>query len=268
MRCVRLVLTGLSPKPRTRSSDLAEDFAAPGFPPPEPLFLWRLLPIAVAACTSDLIAEDLACRRGERLVFAGLSFRLPPCGAVVLTGSNGSGKTSLLRIVAGLLAPAAGRLAWGQRPVSDRLAAHHARLHYVGHGDAIKSALTPRETLSFWVALRGLPGAQSAPAIDRALAAFALDEAADWPNRWLSAGQRRRLALARLLAAPAPLWLLDEPMGALDDDGCARLERAFAEHRAAGGRLLLSTHAGLPLAGAQTIVLDAFSPGHGDLGRG
>ncbi len=227
----------------------------------------RLLPIAVAVSAPDLIAEDLACRRGERLVFAGLSFRLPPCGAVMLTGSNGSGKTSLLRIVAGLLAPAAGRLAWGQRPVSDTPAAHHARLHYIGHRDAIKSALTPRETLSFWVALRGLPGAQSAPAIDRALAAFALDRIADWPNRWLSAGQRRRLALARLLAAPAPLWLLDEPMGALDDDGCARLERAIAEHRAGGGRLLLSTHAGPALAGAQTIVLDAFSPGRGDLGQ-
>jgi heme exporter protein A len=267
MACVRLVLTGLSPKPRTRPSHLAEGYAAPGSPRRSRFFLRRLLPIAVAVSAPDLIAEDLACRRGERLVFAGLSFRLPPCGAVMLTGSNGSGKTSLLRIVAGLLAPAAGRLAWGQRPVSDTPAAHHARLHYIGHRDAIKSALTPRETLSFWVALRGLPGAQSAPAIDRALAAFALDRIADWPNRWLSAGQRRRLALARLLAAPAPLWLLDEPMAALDDDGCARLERAIVEHRAGGGRLLLSTHAGPALAGAQTIVLDAFSPGRGDLGQ-
>jgi heme exporter protein A len=230
--------------------------------------LWRLLPIAAAASASDLIAEDLACRRGERLVFVGLSFRLPPGGAVVLTGSNGSGKTSLLRIVAGLLAPAAGRLAWEQRPVSDALAAHRAGLHYIGHRDAIKAALTPRETLYFWAALRGLPGSQSAPAIDRALAAFALEGIADWPNRWLSAGQRRRLALARLLAAPAPLWLLDEPMGALDDDGCARLERAIGEHRKGGGRLLLATHAALALATAQKIVLDTFSPGRGDLGRG
>ena len=226
----------------------------------------RLLPTAMAASGADLIAADLACRRGARLVFGGLSFRLPPGGAVVLTGSNGSGKTSLLRIVAGLLAPAAGRLAWGEKPVSGELAAHRARLHYIGHRDAVKSALTPRETLSFWMALRGFPGSRSAPAIDRALAALALDRAADWPSRWLSAGQRRRLALARLLAAPAPLWLLDEPMSTLDDNGRARLERMIVEHRADGGRLLLSTHVPFALAGAQTLILDAFSPGRGDLG--
>jgi heme exporter protein A len=227
-----------------------------------------LLPIAVAASVPDLIAEDLACRRGDRLVFVGLSFRLSPGGALLLTGSNGSGKTSLLRIVAGLLAPAAGRLAWGGRPVSVELAAYRARLHFVGHRDAIKSALTPRETLSFWMALRGFSGSRSAPAIDRALVAVALERTADWPNRWLSAGQRRRLALARLLAAPAPLWLLDEPMGTLDDDGRARLERMIVEHRADGGRLLLSTHAPFALAGVQTLVLDDFSPGRGDLEPG
>jgi heme exporter protein A len=220
----------------------------------------------MAASGADLIAADLACRRGGRLVFTGLSFRLPPGGAVVLTGSNGSGKTSLLRIVAGLLAPSAGRLAWGENPVAAELAAHRARLHYIGHGDAVKSALTPRETLSFWVALRGFPGSRSAAAIDHALDAFALDRTADWPNRWLSAGQRRRLALARLLAAPAPLWLLDEPLSALDDDGRARLERMIVEHRADGGRLLISTHAHVALAGAQTLVLDAFSSGRDDRG--
>jgi heme exporter protein A len=243
-------------------------------PPPEPLFFrfepaaGRPLPIPVAASVSDLIGEDLACRRGERPVFAGLSFRLPPGGAVVLVGSNGSGKTSLLRIVAGLLAPVAGRLTWGEQAVSRALAAHHARLHYIGHRDAIKSALTPREVLLFWAALSGVSGSRSASAIDRALVALGLDRTADWPSRWLSAGQRRRLSLARLLAAPAPLWLLDEPMSSLDDDGRARLERMIAEHRATGGRVLLSTHVPLALAGAQTLVLDAFSPGRGDLAPG
>jgi heme exporter protein A len=227
-----------------------------------------LVPVAVSAPVPDLIAEDLACRRAARLVFARLSFRLPPGGAVVLTGSNGSGKTSLLRILAGLLAPAAGRVAWGEQPVSAEPAVHRARLHYIGHRDAIKSALTPRETLSFWVALRGCPGSRSSSAIDRALVALALDRAADWPNRWLSAGQRRRLALARLLAAPAPLWLLDEPMSTLDENARARLERMIAEHRADGGLVLLSTHAPFALAGAQTLVLDTFSPGRGDLAAG
>ena len=222
----------------------------------------------MAASVPDLIAEDLACSRGARLVFTGLSFRLPPGGALLLTGSNGSGKTSLLRIVAGLLAPVAGRLAWGERLVSVELAAHRARLHYVGHREAIKSALTPRETLSFWMALRGFSGARSAPAIDRALVAVALERTADWPNRWLSAGQRRRLALARLLAVPAPLWLLDEPMGTLDDDGRGRLEQMIVDHRADGGRLLLSTHAPSALPGAQGLMLDDFSPDCDHLERG
>jgi heme exporter protein A len=212
-----------------------------------------------AVAASDLYAEGLACRRGERLVFAGLSFRLRPGGALVLTGSNGSGKTSLLRILAGLSAPAAGRLNWGDRPVGADLAAHRARLHFVGHQDAVKSALTPRETLSFWMDLCGAAG--SAAAIDRALAAFALDRAADWPCRWLSAGQRRRLALARLVTAPAPLWLLDEPMSTLDGDGRDRLEEIVAAHCADGGLIVLSTHSPITLPGSQHLVLDAFAPG-------
>jgi heme exporter protein A len=216
----------------------------------------------------DLIADRLACRRGERLVFAGLSFRLPPGGVLILTGSNGSGKTSLLRVVAGLLAPAAGALAWGARPILHDIAAHRARLHFVGHQDGIKPALTPRETLAFWAALRGYAAFRSAPAIARALAAFALDGVGDWPCRWLSAGQRRRLALARLLAASAPLWLLDEPMTTLDDDGRARLERIIAGHRREGGQVLLTTHAPVAVAGQQSLTLDAFAPAREDFGNG
>src|SRR5215831_6729750 len=123
---------------------------------------------------ADLVAEDLACRRGERLVFARLSFRLPPGGALVLSGANGSGKTSLLRLLAGLLTPAAGRLAWGETAVAGDVAEHRTRLHYVGHQDGVKPGLTPRETLAFWAALRG--GSHSRPAtLDAALAAFALE---------------------------------------------------------------------------------------------
>jgi heme exporter protein A len=207
----------------------------------------------------DLIAEDLACRRGMRLVFAGIWFRLPPGGALVASGANGSGKSSLLRLAAGLLAPAAGRVLWGASAVAADLALHHARLHYVGHQDAVKPTLTPRETLAFWARLRG-GRRRSAPTIDHALTAFALDAVADWPCRWLSAGQRRRLALARLLVAPAPLWLLDEPSSGLDDDGQTRLVRAIAAHRAAGGRVLLATHVPIALDAAASIALDAFAP--------
>ena len=121
--------------------------------------------------SAELVAEDLACRRGERLVFAGLSFRLPPGGALVLTGANGSGKSSLLRLVAGLLTPAAGRLLWGAISDRRRYRGHRARLHYVGHLDALKPALTPRETLAFWAALRGCAPVMRGAAIDEALAA-------------------------------------------------------------------------------------------------
>jgi heme exporter protein A len=202
----------------------------------------------------ELIGEALACRRGGRLVFAGLDCRLPAGGALLLTGANGSGKSSLLRILATLLAPAAGRLTCGGAPVAAEAAAYRASLHYVGHLDGIKPALTAREMLGFWAALRGVPAAT-----DTALAAFGLEAAADWPSRWLSAGQRRRLALARLIAAPAPVWLLDEPTAALDPDGEARLAAAIAEHRAAGGRVAVATHQPLAVAGAEHIVLDDFA---------
>jgi heme exporter protein A len=225
-----------------------------------------LTPIPVAA--PDLIAEDLACRRGERLVFAGLSFRLPPGGALVLTGANGSGKTSLLRLLAGLIAPAAGRLAWGGVAISGDVAEHRTRLHYVGHQDGVKPGLTPRETLVFWAALRGRELRREALMLDAALAAFALEPVADWPCRWLSAGQQRRLALARLLLMPAPLWLLDEPIAALDHDNQRRLERAIAEHRAASGRVVLATHIPIEMEDPAGLVLDAFAPPHRDVADG
>ena len=203
----------------------------------------------------ELVGEGLACRRGERLVFAGLGCRLPAGGALVLTGSNGSGKSSLLRLLATLLAPAAGRLSWGGASISDDTARYRMLIHYVGHLDAVKPALTPRETLRFWAALRGALAAPIEEALDR----FGLSAIADWPCRWLSAGQRRRLVLARLLAAPAPIWLLDEPTAALDSDGETVLTAAIAEHRGAGGRVAIATHQPLALAASITIRLDDFA---------
>jgi heme exporter protein A len=207
------------------------------------------------ATESELVAEGLSCRRGERLVFAGLECRLPAGGALILSGSNGSGKSSLLRLFATLLAPAAGRLLWGGVPVLRDPASYRARIHYVGHQDATKPALSPREMLGFWAALRG----SEAPDIEPALAAFALGPVADRPCRWLSAGQRRRLALARLVAAPAPIWLLDEPNAALDEDAAARLQTLIARHRAAGGRVAIATHQRLLLEDAAEIVLEDFA---------
>jgi heme exporter protein A len=210
---------------------------------------------------AELVAEGLGCRRGERAVFAGLDCRLPPGGALVLTGSNGSGKSSLLRIFATLLRPAAGRLLWGGVPLAQDSSRYRALIHYVGHLDPTKPALTAREMLGFWATLggRAVPAADAAPAVDLGLAAFGLDSLADRPCGWLSAGQRRRLALARLVAAPAPIWLLDEPLAALDSDGEARLTSLIREHRAAGGRVAMATHQPVALSGAAVVRIDDFA---------
>jgi heme exporter protein A len=203
----------------------------------------------------DLVGEALACRRGARPVFAGISFRLAAGGALVLSGRNGSGKSSLLRLIAGLLQPAAGRLLWGSAPIAADLAAYRARLAYVGHLDAVKPGLTPREMLTFWAALHAV---RAQP--ETAFAAFGLARVMDLPCRWLSAGQRRRLALTRLAVTPTPLWLLDEPTSALDGDGQARLEAAIAAHRRDGGRVVVATHTPIALDGAAVVDLDAFGP--------
>jgi heme exporter protein A len=204
--------------------------------------------------------RSLLCRRGGRDVFAGLSFELPPGGALLLTGPNGSGKSSLLRLMAGLLKPAGGALSWENRPIAEEPEAHAARLHYLGHLDAVKPVLSVAENLSFWAALRGSGGARPEAAIEAALDGFALSDLAAVPGRLLSAGQRRRLALARLLAAPAELWLLDEPSVGLDHASVGRLAAAIAGHRAAGGRVVVATHTALDLADPQRLSLDSLAP--------
>ena len=202
------------------------------------------------------------------MVFAGLSFRVPAGGALLLTGSNGRGKTSLLRILATLIMPVGGRLLWGARPVAAEGAAYRAQLDFVGHQDGVKPGLTPRETLMFWNALRATEKTRAPRLVEAALTAFALDQVADWPCRWLSAGQRRRLALARLVAAPASIWLLDEPTSALDQQNQSRLERLIAEHRAAGGRVVVASHTPIDIGSAAILTLDPFSPSPDDAAFG
>jgi heme exporter protein A len=225
-------------------------------------------PGALTGLARDLVAKDLACRRGERLVFAGLSFRLSAGEALLLTGANGSGKTSLLRVLATLIPPAGGRLSWGTVPIEADIAAYRAALHYVGHQDGVKPGLTPRETLAFWVALRGLGAGRASLLLDEALGAFALETVADWPCRWLSAGQRRRLALARLVSSPAPIWLLDEPTSALDRDSQLRLERAIVSHRASGGVVIVASHTPIDIPAAAVVSLETFAalPDHATVG--
>ncbi len=191
---------------------------------------------------TEFSGRDLACRRGERLVFRRLSFTLPAGGALVLTGPNGSGKSSLLRVMAGLTPPASGALYWNSAPLADAAGPHRAHLHFIGHADAVKPVLSVAETLRFWVRMQ-----HGAADLDAALSQFGLRGIADLPCRYLSAGQRRRLSLARLVASAAPLWLLDEPTTGLDSDGTAQLLGAIAAHRRAGGSVALSTHIALDL---------------------
>ena len=199
--------------------------------------------------------QDLACMRGERMVFAGLSFALAPGDALMVTGPNGSGKSSLLRILAGLLRPIRGHLFWQGNPVGHDPDAHRARLCYVGHQDPVKPLLSVGENLAFWTRLHG----SAEDAVAPALARFGLLAIAKVPARLLSAGQRRRLNLARLLVAGAPLWLLDEPTVALDTEAITTFEGMLADQRARGGIVLIATHSRIAMAGAETIALERFT---------
>ncbi len=197
----------------------------------------------------------LTCVRGDRRVFAGLDFTLPPGGALLLTGPNGSGKSSLLRLMTGLLKPAEGRLAWGGAAIGEDPEAHRARVHYLGHLDAVKPVLSAAENLAFWAGLRGVP----ANGVGEALERFGLADLAEVAGRLLSAGQKRRLALARLLAAPAELWLLDEPGVGLDDASLERLGAEIARHRKEGGRVVAALHGTLPVEAAEHLALDGYA---------
>jgi heme exporter protein A len=221
--------------------------------PPPPV------PVSDPAATA-FSATRLACARGGRLVFARLGFTLGPGEALLLLGPNGSGKSSLLRVMAGLLRPFAGELAWGDKPVADNPEGHARRTHYVGHHDAVKPVLSVAENLRFWARLHQPDGTAADRAVTLALAQFGLAHLAEIPGKMLSAGQKRRTNLARLLAAPAPLWLLDEPTTALDRASIAALEGVLARHRAAGGMVALSTHAPIALPGARALHLDQFAP--------
>jgi heme exporter protein A len=197
-----------------------------------------------------LSIENLAVVRGRRTVLDGLTFEIASGEAVVLTGRNGAGKTTLLRAVAGLLAAESGttRLRLDDGRDAETIAEH---CHYIGHLDGLKSSLSVQENTAFWGAYLG--GGQTDT--DLVLERVGLGDLAHVPARFLSAGQRRRLALARLLVAPRPLWLLDEPTTSLDATGQAMLGMLAAEHLASGGMILAATHMQLPFAGARQVHL-------------
>lgn len=196
-----------------------------------------------------LQADDLAADRGGRAIFSGVSFTLTPGMALTLTGPNGAGKTTLLRVLAGLGRISGGRLLWNGEDAGADRAAHAARLSMIGHQDAIKTAFTVAEALRHEARIAGADPARA----EAAMAAMGLTHLAAAPIRILSAGQRRRVALARLPLARRTLWLLDEPTVALDHAGVAALGAVMAAHRAAGGIIVASSHLPLPLPNAAQL---------------
>lgn len=193
-----------------------------------------------------IAAHALAADRGGRRLFSDLNLRVEAGGLLSVTGPNGSGKTTLLRVLAGLAPAAKGEIAF--QSAAGPLAAEDARsrgLHLLGHADGLSTARRAVEELDFWTTWLGGGPAGRAAAIDQ----FALKPLLDLPVAALSAGQRRRLVLARLVAAPRPLWLLDEPFSPLDERNRRRLQEVMAAHLDGGGLIIASTHDPLPLAG-------------------
>lgn len=199
-----------------------------------------------------LEAADLRCERGGRVLFERLSFRLGAGEFLRVSGANGSGKTSLLRVLCGLLTPSRGSVRWKGEPVAALREEYARQLVYLGHAPAVKGDLTAEENLSIACTLAGV--AASRDAVKSALARFALPD--DVPVRRLSQGQRRRAALARLaLSGAVPLWLLDEPFAALDAEGIERLGALLSGHAEKGGAIVFTTHQDPGFAATRTLEL-------------
>lgn len=207
------------------------------------------------------MAESLSVFRGDRLVLDDVSLTLDRGGALLLTGPNGAGKSTLLRVLAGLRRPDGGTLLWNGTSITQDRTAHAARVAYLGHQDALKPSLTVRENLALFARAGSGDGETT---LETALKAVDLLHLSTLPARLLSAGQKRRTALARVLLAQAPLWLLDEPSLGLDAAAVELLGAAIATHRAQGGLVIATTHVPLPLGDVSHLAL----PGMPDQSRG
>lgn len=182
---------------------------------------------------------NLSCRRADRVLFADLSFALGAGEVLQIEGHNGSGKTSLLRMLCGLGKPAAGQILWAGRDIHEDFSAFASEINYVGHFPGIKDELTPLENLEISSAMRGVSRCTGEQALERIGLPM---ECGEMPCRKLSAGQKRRVALARLLMSPGQLWVLDEPFTALDVAGREQVETLLHEHVSAGGMAVVTSH--------------------------
>ena len=207
-----------------------------------------------------LEATALTCIRDDRTLFSKLAFRLTPGEALVLEGRNGSGKTSLLRILCGIRLPDAGTVSWGGTDINKLGPDYHVDTAYVGHRDGIKLDLTPLENLAMARAL----GKPNNTTLEAALEKVDLHGFEDVLTRNLSAGQQRRLALARLLVTDTVLWILDEPFTSLDTDGIKSIEKLFEQHTRKGGMLAVTSHHAVNLANTrcQRINLSELASWH------
>lgn len=196
----------------------------------------------------QLIGDKLSVTRGGRALFAGLSFRVGAGETLLVTGPNGAGKTTLLRTIAGFAAPAEGRVVL-EKGEADR--ALSEQCHFVGHANAVKGGLTVVENVQFWSGFLG----QDPSNVDAALDLFGLAPLRDIPAAYLSAGQKRRLGLARLLATKRPIWLLDEPTSSLDRTAQEALIEVANAHLRDGGIIVAATHAPLGYAGSRELAL-------------
>lgn len=204
----------------------------------------------------SLQANELSCIRDDWTLFENLSFTLCDGQALLLEGRNGSGKTSLLRLLCGIRQPDAGDICWQGEDIFSLGSDYHVHVTYVGHKDGVKRDLTARENLTL---ARGMGVPNEAIDIDAALDQVELSGLEDTPARNLSAGQQRRLALARLLVTRSALWILDEPFTSLDSHGITLVERLFAEHLAEGGMLAVTSHHPVQLSEAEIVRINLSS---------
>lgn len=200
-----------------------------------------------------LEVSDLACERGDHRLFSGLSFTLSAGELMQVQGANGSGKTTLLRTLCGFVQPAAGGVKWGGRDIGEWDDAYHAEMCYLGHLNAIKDELSALENLQMSAGLAGYTVTE--PQAIAALRRMGLQRREHLPVKVLSQGQRRRVALARLLIGDARLWILDEPLTALDVGAVGLMQELIGEHLSKGGMTIFTTHQPLQVAGVQTRQL-------------